>query len=88
MNNNGLVLKQYKGEKLDTIFEGACVSAHGNILYGFANDGYIYCYDIKTTKAIHHFNANTSDIIGIIHHPTRNIIVVYDMSGNLTIFRP
>jgi WD40 repeat-containing protein SMU1 len=87
MNSGGHLVKQFKCELPKTYFEGACLSIYGNILYGLANDGTLYCFDLKSGKIIHSISTNVLDSIGIIHHPAKNLILIYTYEGNIVLYK-
>jgi len=87
MNTNGQVVRSYKSDKKNLVFEAACLSAHGSYLYGLTDQGQVCCFETETGKLAHEFNVAGRYILGISHHPLRNIITLNTMDGELLFYK-
>jgi WD40 repeat-containing protein SMU1 len=72
-------------------FLSACVSPKGNWIYS-VDKQYIYSFSYSTKKVQAKLLANEetsgNDLIGVRHHPFLNLIVTYDIQGNLKLWKP
>ena len=51
---------------------------------------YLYCYNSKTSKLESFMPVleENDEIIGMLHHPFRNIILVFTLNGSLIFLKP
>lgn len=64
-----------------TGFVTACSSPTGAILYGFADDRHVYCFDYATGTHTQTFASTDAELIGACHHPQLNLLVTYDTAN-------
>ena len=74
----------------------------GKYLYTAGEDGFVYVFDVVSSQLENAINvlqppgysggnaatATGKEIIGIIHHPQRNIVAVISDTGHLTLWKP
>jgi len=65
-----------------------CVSPKGNYLYAVAEDKVMYCFNIDTGIVEHVMKLHKNNVIGLAHHPHRNIFGSYGYDGTLKLWRP
>ncbi len=69
-------------------FTMACSSPSGKYIYGMADDKKLYAFDFKTGTLESHFAVTEAEeIIGACHHPTLNILAVYDTHNSIKFFK-
>lgn len=89
MNLSGQVLKSYstgKREKGD--FCAMAVSPKGEWLYGAAEDHTLYCFSTETCNIEQTIKVAEKDVVGVVHHPRRNVVAAYAADGTLAFLRP
>ena len=88
MNQEGKSVKQFKGDRADAYFVGALISPKGKYVYALGSNKEVTCFDTKSGTISQTFPVTGDEVIGFAHHPKRNLIVFYDFSGNMTIYKP
>jgi len=89
MNLSGQVLKSFssgKREKGD--FVAMVPSPKGEWLYACAEDHQLYCFSSETADVEQTVKVAEKEIVGICHHPSRNILAVYSSDGTLAFLKP
>lgn len=77
---NGQIIKTItseKNEKEKGDFITSLISPQGQYIYGVSENSDLYCYDRRTGSLESVTKLDDDEIIGIIHNPTRNILVSY-----------
>jgi WD40 repeat-containing protein SMU1 len=89
MNEKGQVLKSFSsGRKERGDFVAMCLSPKGEWLYACAEDHRLYCFSIETGALEQTMKVAEKEVIGLAHHPTRNIVAVYAGDGTLAFLKP
>lgn len=89
MNLAGQVLKSFcsgKREKGD--FVAMVVSPRGEWLYAAAEDSRLYCFSTETGVLEQTLKVCEKEVIGLTHHPNRNILAAYCADGTLAFMKP
>lgn len=89
MNMAGQVLKSYcsgKREKGD--FVSMTISPKGEWLYACAEDHKLYCFSTETGALEQTMKVAEKDVIGLAHHPTRNVLAIFAGDGTLAFTKP
>ena len=93
---HGKILKKFICEKKEVEFIGACISLQkknsnsAEWIYALGNDCCVYCFNLKTGKIDHSLRVceQKCDFLGIKHHPTENLIIVYATDGSVMFLTP
>lgn len=71
-------------------FYALCSSPKGKWIYA-VDSKTIQCFNYSSGKVVKSLNVHeedTNEVIGVIHHPKRNLLATYDIQGNLKLWRP
>lgn len=89
MNLSGQVLKSFTTGKKDAgDFAAMTVSPKGEFLYGAAEDNKLYCFSTLSGDLEQTLKVAEKDVVGITHHPSRNIVAAYAADGTLVFCKP
>lgn len=69
-------------------FVAVSVSPKGCFVYGVTEECVLHCFEVATAKLVHAIKLHKSDVLGIAHHPHRNIIASYAQEGTIKLWRP
>lgn len=89
MNLAGQVIKSFssgKREKGD--FTAMITSPKGEWLYAVAEDNTLYCFSTASGDIEQTVKIADKDVIGLTHHPSRNILAAYSADGTLAFLKP
>ncbi|KAL4434959.1 hypothetical protein ABPG74_017715 [Tetrahymena malaccensis] len=75
------ITSQYVNDRNEDFASGS-LSAQKRLVYGVTNKGYLYCYRAKDSKIQSFFQVSQDEVLGIKHHPSRNILVAYTLGGD------
>jgi len=64
------------------------ISPKGEWLYGVAEDRTLYCFATETGDLEQTVKVSEKDVIGLAHHPSRNVIAAFSADGSLSFLRP
>eukprot|EP00007_Cunea_sp_BSH-02190019_P003280 CAMPEP_0174242438 /NCGR_PEP_ID=MMETSP0417-20130205/27905_1 /TAXON_ID=242541 /ORGANISM="Mayorella sp, Strain BSH-02190019" /LENGTH=555 /DNA_ID=CAMNT_0015321833 /DNA_START=284 /DNA_END=1951 /DNA_ORIENTATION=- len=56
-------------------------------LYAGTDDGYLYCWDASTGRVEHIMRLHSKEVIGLAHHPTRNMLASWAEDGTVQMWR-
>jgi len=68
-------------------FIAVSLSSKGNFLYALGDDRILYCFDFASTKLIHAMKLHTDDVLGICHHPQRDIMASWSTDHLIKVWR-
>lgn len=89
MTLSGQVLRTFcSGKRERGDFVAMAVSPKGSWLYAVAEDHTLYCFSTETGVLEQTVKIGEKDVIGISHHPLRNVLAVYCADGSLTFLKP
>jgi len=89
MNLSGQVLKSFSsGKREQGDFVAMTTSPKGEWLYACAEDLKLYCFSVDTGELEHTAKVAEKEIVGITHHPSRNVLAIYASDGTLAFFKP
>jgi WD40 repeat-containing protein SMU1 len=86
MSTNGQVIQTYSLTSGDVVAYTA--SPKGNFVYAVGNDCVMYAFSTETAKLEHVLKLHKKDVVGVAHHPHRNIFASFSQDGTLKIWRP
>lgn len=64
-------------------FITACLSPQAHLLYAVTQHSYLVCFDVLTGEKLHTFKIHDAEVIGLHHHPFRNLLLSYAVDGSL-----
>eukprot|EP00927_Polykrikos_kofoidii_P038500 TRINITY_DN32882_c0_g1_i1.p1 TRINITY_DN32882_c0_g1~~TRINITY_DN32882_c0_g1_i1.p1 ORF type:complete len:550 (-),score=107.75 TRINITY_DN32882_c0_g1_i1:164-1744(-) len=89
MNLAGQVVKSFSaGKKEKGDFSAMIASPKGEWVYGVAEDHTLYCFSVVTGELEQTLKIAEKDVIGLTHHPNRNIVAAYSADGTLAFLKP
>merc|ERR1719352_72805 len=89
MNLTGQVVKNFssgKREKGD--FIAMTPSPKGEWLYGIGEDQTLYSFSVSSGALEGTMKLNVGEVIGLVHHPSRNVLAYYSAEGTLVFLKP
>lgn len=89
MNLQGQVIRSFthgKREKGD--FVAMCASPKGEWLFAAAEDSKLYCFSTLSGALEQTLKASEGDVIGLAHHPSRNVLAAYSGDGTMSFLKP
>lgn len=69
-------------------FVTACLSPQAHLLYAVTQDSFLVCFDVLTAQRLHTFKLHDSEVIGLHHHPFRNLLMSFAVDGSLKTWKP
>jgi WD40 repeat-containing protein SMU1 len=64
------------------------VSPKANFVYAIGEDQVLYVFSAESGRVEHVVKIHKKDVIGVTHHPHRNVFVSWSQDGTLKIWRP
>lgn len=68
-------------------FINLVLSARGQFLYAVTDTSVLYVFDIGTGDVVHVARVHAGEVLGLAHHPHRNILTTYSSDRTLRIWR-
>lgn len=89
MNQNGQVLKSFcSGRREHGDFVAMALSPKGEWLYACAEDHRLYCFSMDSGTLEQTLKVSEKEVIGLAHHPLRNILACFSGDGCLSFLKP
>jgi len=64
------------------------VSSKGNFIYALGDDKILYCFEVASSKLVHAMKLHSDEVLGIAHHPQRDILASWSTDHLIKIWRP
>jgi len=88
MNLQGQVIKSYSSGKRDKgDFVAMTPSPKGEWLYAIAEDHKLYCFSAASGALEQTLKVAEKEVIGLVHHPSRNVLAAYSGDGTLAFLK-
>jgi len=89
MNLGGQVLRSFSsGKREQGDFVAMTTSPRGEWLYACAEDNRLYCFSTETGVLEQTMKVAEKEVVGLAHHPARNIVAAFSSDGTLAFLRP
>lgn len=86
INTSGQTMREYKVPSGEVV--SVTASAKGKYVYILSEDKVLYCFDVETSTIQHMVKTHKKQVVGVAHHPHRNIMATYARDGSLKIWKP
>ena len=90
-----LLISSMNGQNISTFtipnnINTACftVSPKANYVYIVGEDQVLYAFGAESTRLEHVVKLHKKDVVGVTHHPHRNVFVSWSTDGSLKIWKP
>lgn len=71
-----------------TPFVAATLSPQAHYLYAVTQDSYLVCFDVLTGERVNALKIHDSEVIGLHHHPFKNLLLSFSTDGTLKTWKP
>lgn len=89
INLTGQVIKAFSsGKRENGDFVAMTVSPKGEWLYAACEDNKLYCFSVETGNLEQTLLVAKQEVIGLTHHPSRNVLAVYASDGTMAFLKP
>jgi WD40 repeat-containing protein SMU1 len=81
-----IVSTMNSGKRTGGDFVAACTSPKGEWVYCVGEDRILYCFKSEAAKLEHTIALSGTDVVGLVHHPRRNLVATYATDGLLKVW--
>jgi WD40 repeat-containing protein SMU1 len=63
-------------------------SPKGGFVFGVGDDSVLYCFAADTGVVEHVVKMHAKEVLGVVHHPHKNLIASYSVDGTVKLWKP
>jgi len=89
MTTRGDVVRVYSsGKDKGADFISTTTSPRGEWLYAVSEDMHLYCFRVDSGELVHRMKVSDKELIGLAHHPHKNLLATYADDGTVQLWKP
>jgi len=88
MTLQGKVVKSFTATQSAKDFVSCTVSPRGDWIYCAGDDKALYCFSVIKGTLEHMMKVHDGDVLGMCHHPHRNLLATFSEDGAMNTWKP